>query len=616
MRCKNFALLFVMLPVLSFGQATGEIPVATEVKKVVVFPENAQVSRQERVSVGAGTTLLKFVDLSPFIIPNTVQARVDGAVVVLSVNHRQDFLGELEKSPQLQQLENDLEELRDKMAALQAEIEVSNEEIAFLNANRNIGGNEAIDATRLKAAADFYRSRLTELKSKILKNGKKQDQLGAEVQDLEKEIQSLSSSGRNKKGTVEIKVTSKQAQTIGVEVSYLVRNAGWFPSYDIKAHDINSPLELIYKANVRQDTKTDWKKAQLRFSTANPNTSAVKPELLPYLLGSNLAPPKYYNTITQVSGMVVDERGEPLPGVSISLEGSTIATQADFDGRYSLSVPGRGSVLVFSYIGHQVLKKQVTGPTLNVVLEEDNQALEEVVITGYGRSKKALEDGDVTVNIRGATSQTLPTFSIQRQTTVEFEINIPYTILSDNKNYAVEMARYRLPAVYKYVSVPKVDPSAYLIAQIRDWEQYNLLEGEANLYFEDTFVGKSLLDLRDAFDTLEISLGRDKSVSVKREKSKDFSSKKFVGTRRETQIGWTIAIKNNKPSVIDLQVQDQVPISMMEEIKVTVDELSGGSLSEEMGKVDWNLKVPAGGERTLSLRYTVRYPRDRRLYIE
>lgn len=617
MNYKTTAILFLAFSALSYGQSPREIPVESEVKQVVVFPENAQVSRQERVSIGTGTTLLKFMDLSPFIIPNTVQARVDGNVVVLSVNHRQDFLGELEKSPQLMQLENDLEELRDKLAALQAETEVYNEEIAFLNANRNIGGDEAIDAAQLRTAADFFRSRLTELKSKILNSRKKQGQLRREVQGLEKEIKSLSSSGLYKKGTVEVKISSERAQTIEVEVSYLVRNAGWFPSYDIKASDINSPLELIYKANLRQDTKTDWKKAQLRFSTANPNTSAVKPELLPYYLNYNLLPPTYNNTVTQVSGMVVDEGGEPLPGAGISLEGSTIATQAGFDGRYSLSVPGSGSVLVFSYIGYQTLKKQVTGPTMNVVLEEDNQALEEVVITGARRGEKAPEGRGVTVNIRGANSLTGPIVSpIERQTTVEFEIDMPYTIPSDNKSYAVEMARYRLPATYKYISVPKVDPSAYLIAQIRDWEKYNLLDGEANLFFENTFVGKSLLDLRYASDTLEISLGRDKGVSVNREKSRDFSSKKFVGTRTETQMGWTISIKNNKPSAIDLEVRDQVPVSTLDEIKVDIDEVSGGILNRESGMVVWNLQVPAGGERTLPLRYTVRYPRDRRLYIE
>ena len=102
------------------------------------------------------------------------------------------------------------------------------------------------------------------------------------------------------------------------------------------------------------------------------------------------------------------------------------------------------------------------------------------------------------MKIRGTNSIAIPTVQVENQTTVDFEIKTPYTVKSDNKNYVVDMEYYELPAFYQYYCVPKVDKDAFLIAHIIDWEQYNLMEGEANIFFEETYVGKTLLDVRYA----------------------------------------------------------------------------------------------------------------------
>ena len=92
-------------------------------------------------------------------------------------------------------------------------------------------------------------------------------------------------------------------------------------------------------------------------------------------------------TIT-VSGLVTDGNGEPLPGASVLVQGTTTGTQTDFDGNYTLSnVPSNG-VLVISYIGFTALEVPVGGQTsINITLQEDAQALDEVVVIGYGEMK-------------------------------------------------------------------------------------------------------------------------------------------------------------------------------------------------------------------------------------
>ena len=97
-----------------------------------------------------------------------------------------------------------------------------------------------------------------------------------------------------------------------------------------------------------------------------------------------------------VSGTVTDANG-PLPGASVVVQGTTNGTQTDFDGNYTLSNVGADAVLVVSYIGYKTQEVGVNGrSTVNIVLEEDAQALDEVVIIGYGTTTVKDATGSVT----------------------------------------------------------------------------------------------------------------------------------------------------------------------------------------------------------------------------
>ncbi|TYP99309.1 TonB-linked SusC/RagA family outer membrane protein [Tenacibaculum adriaticum] len=94
-----------------------------------------------------------------------------------------------------------------------------------------------------------------------------------------------------------------------------------------------------------------------------------------------------------VKGNVTDAAmGIPLPGVSVLIEGTTQGTETDFDGNYTLKVP-ENSTLVFSYLGYITQQVSVTGATINVVLKEDSEKLDEVVVIGYGTQRKELVSG-------------------------------------------------------------------------------------------------------------------------------------------------------------------------------------------------------------------------------
>lgn len=199
----------------------------------------------------------------------------------------------------------------------------------------------------------------------------------------------------------------------------------------------------------------------------------------------------------------------------------------------------------------------------------------------------------------------------ENATTVEYEISILYNIPTDGKPHSVSVQSVNIPALYRYYCAPKLDPDAFLLAKITGWDKYNLLSGNMNVFFDGTFVGRSYLETRTTSDTLDISLGRDKNVVVKRTLLKDFSDKKIIGLNRKETRAYEITVRNKKKSEIEIDVEDQVPLSTSNEIEIETLETGGAKHDKEKGLLTWNFKIATGEEKKLRMSYSVKYPKDK-----
>ena len=196
---------------------------------------------------------------------------------------------------------------------------------------------------------------------------------------------------------------------------------------------------------------------------------------------------------------------------------------------------------------------------------------------------------------------------------VEYNIETLQDVESDNKEHIVAIQEIEMPALYAYHTVPKLDMTAYLLARVTDWSKYNLLAGEANIFFDDNYVGKSYLNPNVSADTLLISLGRDEKINIKRVKLNDYSAKKLLsGNIKETKAFETM-IKNNKNTSIEIELLDQFPISKNSQIEVTLEEANGATITEEYGKLVWKIKLQANESKKVKLIYTIKYPKDKQI---
>jgi uncharacterized protein (TIGR02231 family) len=154
------------------------------------------------------------------------------------------------------------------------------------------------------------------------------------------------------------------------------------------------------------------------------------------------------------------------------------------------------------------------------------------------------------------------------------------------------------------------------VADATDWQQHNLLEGETNVYFENSFVGKTILDPMVTSDTLHFSLGRDNGIRIQRTKVSDRSTRRLLASTQEQNMTWRITVKNSRKETVSLTLQDQIPVSQNSNITVTTEELSGGQLDKSTGIVVWQLKLQPNEQREFIVQYRVKYPKNRRLVVE
>ncbi len=611
----------------SVSAQTKKQTMATTISKVTVFIKGAQITRTGSIALAAGVNQIVISEVSPDVEEKSIQVNGDGDFTLLAVSRQSNMLRQQNKREEIATLQQQREKLQLQLAKENNNEQVYTEEKNMLLKNQTVTGNNGVKAADLQASLDLQRARLTEILAKILDIQQSAKQTTIELRKVEQQLSALNNQDNIPTSDIILDIQSKIATTGKITVSYMVRNAGWIPSYDIRVKDINHPINLVYKANVFQQCGEDWKNVKLSLSSGSPEESSTKPTLLPWYL-------RTYNSVaernadinglaqtlapSEITGFITDEDNQPLPGATVSIKGRTLGAIADTQGKFRIQQPPGNNIIVANYIGY-VSAELPARNNLHFSLRPDNKSLNEVVVMGY--SAESTLEGRVAgvsvsnaradkkvIKIRGmSTLQDVP--EVFTPTTVTFDIPVPYTILPDGKPYSVGIKELEIPASYQYYAIPKLEKAAFLTASVTDWEQLNLLDGEASIFYEGTYIGKTILDLQSGADSLQISLGKDKQVIVNRTMQKDESKKGFLGGKTTFSKSWEISVRNNKGIPVNVIVQDQLPIKTSAEMEVSRVEYGDAVLQDDNKLLSWHLTIPAATEQKRVLKYAITYPK-------
>jgi len=608
------------------------------INKVTVFTNGAQVERSKSVVLVAGEQVVTFTGFSPYMDKKSLQVKTKGHLTILGVSERTAHPDSAAQVKRLRAAEDDVKAVERRIQQTKDEQEMLTAQLDLIKTNCSVAGRTvATPLANIKELNAYYAQQVLSVKKRSQELEEQLQNLNEELKRRQDTCDSIAKLKLKSVTEIDVKVDAKQAGRAVFDITYYVKNAGWFPSYDVRSNSINEPLQLSYKANIYQNTKEEWKNVPVTLSSANPNRSNVAPQLKTYWLDYGLSAPTYNidnDGSNVVSGKIVSaDDGDPMIGATVIVKGTNLGTVSDIDGNYSIVLPQNSRKLTFSYVGYVSQTHTVEpGSTLNIRLKEDQASLQEVVVVGYGVSKKGRrsnskgevlkakeripEAAGVAVEEELNESEVIAVNQQQAQFGYEFDIKQLLTLPDGGKTTTTEIARHQLPASYEYRGIPKIDKESFLVADATDWQKLNLMEGEANVYFDNSFVGKSILDPNVSSDTLHFSMGRDQSIRVQRTKVSESSTRRFFGSNQEQTLKWRITVKNNRQESVNITVFDQAPISRNTSIEVIMEELSDGQFDKKTGIIKWPLQLKPGEQRDLILQYKVKYPKNRRLTIE
>ena len=539
-RYSLFAFLFLLSANLFFAQK----PIYTKAKvtAVKVYRNSAELQNTVSFSVPSGISEIVIGNISEEINEKTIQIGVNSKnISILSSQFTDDYSTDFKMdttNPQIKKVNDSIKIVESLISKNRIELDANKKAVELLDKNQTVlVGSSSSNVAQLTQLTEFYTNKRIELENKLVSLKTKGD-------DLSKKLSRLKSSLKTKEqkeaeefadGVIVLKLMSPAAGNIKLNINYLTDNVSWKPYYEIKADKISAPLDVTFKAIVKQNTGLDWKGVKLTLINGNSSRNSYAPTVSPWFI---YARSPREREIQREEASLIKTRA--------------IASKAEYADK-SNALEGRVEGVAVGYAG------------FNVNANELNTS---------------------------------------------YDIDIPYDILSNNEDHLISLYQQKIPADYQYFTAPNYDREAYLLAKIKDFSKYNLVSAPASIIFENMYIGETRISPDQTNNEMNITLGSDPKINIRREEVQDKSGEKFLSSYREKVITYDLVIKNNKKEQISIEVKDRFPLSNNEAVKIEVLDKSGAAKDDEKGFLTWNIKLSPSETKKLRVSYKVRYPKD------
>ena len=558
MRVIPLFLFFITQSIFMFSQDTLRFrPVLRNAS--VYFGYGAELTHEGRMRLEAGTRIIQLDGMSTSVDPNSLQVNLPEGVALLSQQFRvfQPPVPPSKYVKQIEALTDSNRLLQKEISRFQNLINIDQEILVktglLIESPLKDKTERPVLAADILRLLDVYTARIEKAKLSIFQWQSEMDKIQKKIQQNNNQIYQWSqeeSKPGDPVGQLFLQVMATRADEYPVKVSYYTPHAGWTANYDLRVNSKENKVKLVYKASLTQTTGIHWKQVKLTLSTGTPNFGVQAPLLTPWYL--QLYVPELYRQ-SQMRSVNVNANV-----VQSMRKESVIADKLDLDE---------------SGMGYKVAAPAPVDPS---------------------------------------TMGAYTTLS-QGQLNTSYEISLPYDVPADGQIQQVNIQERSVDAGLKNYAVPKLDREAYLMAEIGDWQQLDLIPGTANIIMDDTYVGKTQIDPNTTADTLNLSLGRDKRIALKRTQVRETAPAKSSGSMNKQVFTYEITVKNNKVTPVQLLLKDQHPLSAVKEVEVSLEDAGEAEVNPETGVLTWKVDLKPGESRKYRFVYSVKYPRDKRI---
>lgn len=598
----NLALMLTMGSQLALA-ADEPNTVPSVIKSVTIYRNGAELSHTAKATLKKGSNELIIEGISNSIDINSLQINCPATTTILGVEFSNLFLVNEVATPAQKKLQDSVEIISAEIEKIDISITTTEDLLSVLKSNKEIKGSQTgLSVAELIKLMDYYKLKSAELQNELSALKIKKTKRTALLVKLNNQVTEEQKKNTKTSGRILLQLSAALSGDNDFTISYITQNAYWTPYYDIKVESVTSPLKIIYKAKISQTSGIDWKQVKLALSTSTPSQYGAAPLLKSWFLS-------YVNPVVVMEkDLEVNQQGlqGKVAGVAVGSGNPGAASSIRLRGAKSIS--GNSEPLIV-----------VNGVPMGAAdfARLNPSAIKEVTVLKDDAAKNLYgsraSEGVVLVTLKDGLEDYVSV--AENELDVTYDIDLPYDVPTNGKQQIATLKEASVNALFKFYAVPKLDKDAYLLTEISEWEKLNLLAGEANILFEGTYVGKSFIDPSSTNDTLNLTLGKDKRVVIKREKLADFSSVKFLGANKVQVITYDLTVKNNKKDAINLTLKDQYPVSTNKEIEVDLLESGGAEINTETGVLSWKLTLAPGESKKLRISYKVKYPKGKVLNL-
>jgi len=544
--------------------ANDKVTVKSTLHSVTVYTQGAQLQHKANYTIKAGLSEVIVEGISPQIAAGTIQVKATGAVVILDSKYEYYY-----PQPQLELLVRDLPPkiksairvLEDSIRLVNFELRDINDEIEVLVAARKIiisngavkGQGKVNDSIQLlKATVDYYTTKVSELNKKISSLDRQKVKKTDLLSELNTRLEDLQNYAEQNNQTPEKKGVPR------IIITFMAKDAA------------SGRIDLSYLAS-----NAGWTPLyDIRSEAATGKISLT-----------------YKAQVRQLTGLDWDD-------IKLS-----ISTNNPYANKTKPELNPW-------YIDYQEFRKQLDEKgKLRSDAFDDAPAVNSTALNmGFMYSTNAA----VEINALGAEQFTT---IVQQLISAEFKIDLNYSIASDNQVRMVLVKQSELNTSFRYYAVPKLDPGVYLVAQMTKLDELQLVPAKANIFFDGTYIGETYLDPTTMDDTLNLSLGKDPNIVVKRTLLKNQSKERIIQDKKERSFAYNIEVRNLKSSEIELFIQDQIPLTTNPDITIEKSNLGKGKIDEKTGLIEWQLKLKAKESQSFDYDFKVRHAKDKTVQI-
>ncbi|MCX8525344.1 DUF4139 domain-containing protein [Chryseobacterium formosus] len=519
--------IFILIFMVSFFKSQ-EIKKEIDVKQATVFLHGAKVFGSTNVTLQKGRNTVKIINLPNDLDENTYKINLEKNTTLLSITPQSNYLKDDELTEGEKKLNDEKKKFQRQANLLNIQIKNLTGEQNIINDNLKVSTNDkSTPQEQLIKLTEFYRKRMLEIDNQVFLLNEQKTTLDESIAKINKQFSEEQTHKTQNRKELILEILAENEMNLNLGVSYIVSNAGWVPSYDLRALSTKKPLEIVYKGKIYQKTGQDWNNVKLFVSTYRPSYNQNRPILSPLYVAEYTA----YNN--------------------------------------------------------------------------------EDVVAGYNKVKKAEMSNSYQMRAEVAAPSQIPVATVSdNQMNILYELNYNQTIVSQEKEQYVILDKKNVEANYKYHTVPKLNNQIFLMAFVKNWQNLNLISGEANIYFEDNYIGKTNITSNYVKDEFPISLGVDERIVVKRIKLEDKTSQKTLNSNKWETESYEISIRNNTKESIELEILDQIPLSENQKITVKTLDIGNGEFDAKTGSILWNRKINSGASDKINFSYELKYPKE------